>query len=111
MLVTLMVSECCYCDDYYNQGLIEPPKAVRGHACNVDGEILHVTKNNASTHTREYESLNRKWIDSKEYRPLQAGAENDMIVQQLIYKHSLGMPSKHRKTSIPEPLATKIVLK
>ena len=32
-----------------NQGLIEPPKAARGHvtahSANVDGEIQHVTKN------------------------------------------------------------------
>ena len=33
----------------YQQGLIEPPKAARGHvtahSANVDGEIQHVTKN------------------------------------------------------------------
>ena len=28
----------------YGQGLIEPPKAARGHATRADGEIQHVTK-------------------------------------------------------------------
>ena len=29
---------------YLHQGLIEPPKAARGHATRTDGEIQHVTK-------------------------------------------------------------------
>ena len=49
-------------------------------ACNVnspyvDGEFLHVTKNNTSARASEYASTNRKRIDTKEYGPLQAGAQ------------------------------------
>ena len=32
-------------NNMYKQGLIEPPKAVRGYAMYVDSEILDVTKN------------------------------------------------------------------
>ena len=56
-------------------------RAAKGgeRACNVnspyvDGEILHVTKNNTSARAREYASTNRKRIDTKEYEPLQAVA-------------------------------------
>ena len=33
------------CEDLLCQVLIEPPKAARGHATNVDIEILNVTNN------------------------------------------------------------------
>ena len=37
----------------------------------VDGEILHVTKNNTSSHAHEYECTNGKQIDAIEHGPLQ----------------------------------------
>ena len=72
------IGSCCKVWILSTHSIIKGLWAAKGgeRACyinspHVDGEILHVTKNNTSAHAREYECTNRKQIDTIEHGPLQ----------------------------------------
>ena len=54
------VKACRVCPLFY-PGLIEPPKAARGHATHLDGEFLNVTKNKITTRRAHHLRNELQW--------------------------------------------------
>ena len=65
---------CTYSGVYNNNKNNNNNNNNNARSPHVGGEILHATKNSTSSHAREYESTDRKRVDTEEYGLLRADA-------------------------------------